>query len=172
MLSQSLAMGGLGKTTLARKIYNNNDVKNYFDVRGWVYVSQEYRIKELLVEILKGVTSRPKLKKYILKAELKDELFHGLEAIYSSNKDKLKGTLFEDLKVIEEMSDEECKKTLSEVLMLKNAEEQIQDHITKISQDQKLNKLLLRFVKDIYKMNGDGWQDLNDDELKVGCSNA
>ncbi|XP_065617257.1 toMV susceptible protein tm-2-like [Quercus suber] len=163
-----IGMGGLGKTTLARKIYNNNDVKNYFDVRGWVYVSQEYRIRELLVEILKGVTPRPKLKKFILKAELKDELFHGLEAIYSSNKDKLKGTLIEDLKVIEEMSDEECKKTLSEVLMLKNAEERIQDHITKISQDQKLNKLLLRFVKDIYKRNGDGWQDLNDDELKSG----
>ena len=52
--------------------------------------------------------------------------------------------------------------------MLKNAEEQIQDHITKISQDQKLNKLLLRFVKDIYKKNGDGCQDLNDDELKSG----
>ena len=163
-----IGMGGLGKTTLAGKIYNNNDVKNYFDVRGWVYVSQEYRIRELLVEILKGVTPRPKLKKFILKAELKDELFDGLEDIYSSNKDILNGTLFEDLKVIEEMSDEECKKTLSEVLMLKNAEEQIQDHITKISQDQKLNKLLLHFVKDIYKRNGDGWQDLNDDELKSG----
>ena len=49
-----IGMGGLGKTTLARKIYNNNDVKNYFDVRGWVYVSQEYRIRELSVEILKG----------------------------------------------------------------------------------------------------------------------
>ena len=163
-----IGMGGSGKTTLARKIYNHNDVKNYFDVRVWVYVSQEYRIRELLVEILKGATPRPKMKKFILKAELKDELFHGLEAMYSSNKDKLKGTLIEDLKVIEEMSDEECKKTLFEVLMLKNVEDQIQDHITKISQDQKLNKLLSRFVKGIYKKNGDGWQDLNDNELKSG----
>ena len=57
-----IGMGGLGKTTLARKIYNNNDVKNYFDFRGWVYVSQEYRIRELLLEILKGVIPMPKVK--------------------------------------------------------------------------------------------------------------
>ncbi|KAL4615660.1 hypothetical protein ACB092_07G142800 [Castanea dentata] len=50
-----IGMGGLGKTTLARKIYNNNQVKNYFDFRGWVYVSQEYKIRQLLLEILKGI---------------------------------------------------------------------------------------------------------------------
>ncbi|KAM3704044.1 hypothetical protein ACJW30_04G146500 [Castanea mollissima] len=49
-----IGMGGLGKTTLARKIYNNNDVKSCFDFRGWVYVSQEYKVRDLLLEILKG----------------------------------------------------------------------------------------------------------------------
>ena len=143
-----IGMGGLGKTTLARKIYNNNDVKNYFDVRGWVYVSQEYRIKELLVEILKGVTPRPKLKKFILKAELKDELFHGLEAIYSSNKDKLKGTLIEDLKRFKEMNerfkemnDEDFRKAWSEFL------EGVQDH-------NDLKNSLSNFVQDFYRENG------------------
>ena len=29
-----IGMCGLGKTTLARKIYNNKYVKNYFDFRG------------------------------------------------------------------------------------------------------------------------------------------
>ena len=165
-----IGMGGLGKTTLARKIYKDVAIISHFNVHTWVYVSQEDRIRELLVKILKGVTGRPrpKLKKFILKAELKDDLFHGLKSIYSLSKDKFKGTLIEDLKVIEEMSDEECKKTLFEVvLMLKNSEEQIQDHITR---DQKLIEFLSGFVEDIYKKNGDGWQDLNDDELKIWLS--
>ena len=111
-----IGMGGLGKTTLARKIYNNNHVKNHFDFHGWVYVSQQYKIRDLLLEILKGVSPMPKLKKFVLKVELKEELFHGLEVKYSTNKDKLKGTLIEDLNGIKAMNDEECKKALDEFL--------------------------------------------------------
>ena len=145
-------MGGLGKTTLARKIYNNNDVKNFFDFHGWVYVSHEYEIRKLLLEILKGVTPMPKLKKYVLKAELKEELFHRLEAKDSSSKEKLKGTLIEDLNNIKAMNDEECRMALFAFL----------EHI----QDQKLKKSLSGFVRGIYKKNGERWQDLDEDELR------
>jgi hypothetical protein len=48
-----IGMGGLGKTTLARKIYNNIGVKRHFECRAWVYVSQDFKIKELLLKILK-----------------------------------------------------------------------------------------------------------------------
>ncbi|XP_059436078.1 putative disease resistance RPP13-like protein 3 [Corylus avellana] len=48
-----IGMGGLGKTTLAKKIYNNVGVKRHFECRAWVYVSQDFRIKELLLKILK-----------------------------------------------------------------------------------------------------------------------
>lgn len=44
-------MGGLGKTTLAKKIYNDNDVQQRFECRAWVFVSQEYNIRELLLGI-------------------------------------------------------------------------------------------------------------------------
>ena len=91
-----IGMGGLGKTTLARKIYNNNDVKNYFDFRGWVYVSQEYRSRELLLEILKGLTKLPRV---MFRAELKEELIHGLEAMYSLNEENLRRTQLLDLKL-------------------------------------------------------------------------
>ncbi|KAL9419667.1 hypothetical protein AB3S75_037438 [Citrus x aurantiifolia] len=47
-------MGGLGKTTLARKLYHNNDVKNKFDYCAWVSVSQDYKIKDLLLRIIKS----------------------------------------------------------------------------------------------------------------------
>lgn len=50
-----VGMGGLGKTTLAKKVYNCNDVKRHFDVCAWVYVSQEYGGRELLNEIGKKV---------------------------------------------------------------------------------------------------------------------
>ena len=147
-----IGMGGLGKTTLARKIYNNNDVKNYFDFRGWVYVSQEYKIRELLLEILNGVTPMPDVKKFILKAELKAELLHGLEAKYNSNKNKLKGTIIEDLKGIKEMNDAELKNALSKFVGE--------------LEDQKLKSSLSSLVRGIYRKNGEASQDMNDDELK------
>ena len=46
-----VGMGGLGKTTLAQRVCNHSDVKNHFDCVTWVYVSQDCRIKELLVGI-------------------------------------------------------------------------------------------------------------------------
>ena len=46
-----VGMGGLGKTTLAKKVYNDNDIQQYFDCHAWIYVSQEYAIKELLLGI-------------------------------------------------------------------------------------------------------------------------
>ncbi|KAL7235459.1 hypothetical protein ACSBR1_018874 [Camellia fascicularis] len=34
-------MGGLGKTTLAKKVYNHNDVRCHFDSFAWAFVSQQ-----------------------------------------------------------------------------------------------------------------------------------
>ncbi|XP_027910872.1 putative disease resistance RPP13-like protein 2 [Vigna unguiculata] len=48
-----IGMGGLGKTTLARKVYNSTQVKQHFKYRAWVYVSNECRVKELLLGLLK-----------------------------------------------------------------------------------------------------------------------
>jgi hypothetical protein len=35
-----IGMGGLGKITLAKKIYNNDRVKSHFPCRVWVYISE------------------------------------------------------------------------------------------------------------------------------------
>ncbi|KAG5093064.1 hypothetical protein JHK82_051842 [Glycine max] len=48
-----IGMGGLGKTTLARKIYNNNQVQLRFPCLAWVSVSNDYRPKECLLSLLK-----------------------------------------------------------------------------------------------------------------------
>ncbi|XP_027351448.1 putative disease resistance RPP13-like protein 3 [Abrus precatorius] len=52
-----IGMGGLGKTTLARKIYNNEQVKKCFPLRAWGYVSNDYRARELLLSLLKCLLS-------------------------------------------------------------------------------------------------------------------
>ncbi|KAH0749317.1 hypothetical protein KY290_028549 [Solanum tuberosum] len=50
-------MPGLGKTTLARKVYNNPSIVNHFDVKAWCAVSQAYNRRALLAEIFKQATN-------------------------------------------------------------------------------------------------------------------
>ncbi|CDP19586.1 unnamed protein product [Coffea canephora] len=48
-----VGMGGAGKTTLAKKVYNHADVRARFDCRAWVCVSSSYNHKETLRTIIK-----------------------------------------------------------------------------------------------------------------------
>ncbi|MED6224469.1 hypothetical protein PIB30_084386 [Stylosanthes scabra] len=48
-------MGGLGKTTLARKVYNSDEVKSHFNCLAWLYVSNDCRVKELLLALIKSL---------------------------------------------------------------------------------------------------------------------
>ncbi|KAH0633843.1 hypothetical protein KY289_036810 [Solanum tuberosum] len=52
-----VGMGGQGKTTIARKVYNCDNTVSHFDVRAWCIVSQTYNRRKLLQEILSQVTS-------------------------------------------------------------------------------------------------------------------
>nr|XP_027096092.1 putative disease resistance protein At1g50180 [Coffea arabica] len=45
-------MGGIGKTTLARKVYHHGRLKHYFKGFAWVCVSQQWQPKDLLQGIL------------------------------------------------------------------------------------------------------------------------
>ncbi|KAH6823022.1 hypothetical protein C2S53_020079 [Perilla frutescens var. hirtella] len=47
-------MGGLGKTTLAKKIYNHQDVRRYFEnARVWVCLTQQFHAVNILRDIFK-----------------------------------------------------------------------------------------------------------------------
>ncbi|KAJ0810902.1 putative virus X resistance protein-like, coiled-coil [Helianthus annuus] len=48
-------MGGLGKTTLAQLVYNHERVDKYFDLRCWVYVSENFQVKEIIKKIIESV---------------------------------------------------------------------------------------------------------------------
>uniref|UniRef100_A0A1S3XF69 Late blight resistance protein homolog R1A-10 n=1 Tax=Nicotiana tabacum TaxID=4097 RepID=A0A1S3XF69_TOBAC len=47
-----VGMGGIGKSTLARSLFNHPSVSRRFDISSWVTVSQSYDAKEMLLDVL------------------------------------------------------------------------------------------------------------------------
>ncbi|KAI3904920.1 hypothetical protein MKW92_009890 [Papaver armeniacum] len=45
-----IGVGGLGKTTLAKKIYSHDTVKSFFDCCGWSSISQQLNVEDVLGE--------------------------------------------------------------------------------------------------------------------------
>ncbi|KAJ9685225.1 hypothetical protein PVL29_017306 [Vitis rotundifolia] len=54
-----VGMGGSGKTTLARRLYNDKGVKEHFDLKAWVCVSTEFLLIKLTKTILEEIGSPP-----------------------------------------------------------------------------------------------------------------
>ncbi|PIN26721.1 Apoptotic ATPase [Handroanthus impetiginosus] len=71
-------MGGLGKTTLARKIYHHKDVQASFEARAWVCISQQFRPETILQEILMQILPEEKesIKNITNLRELVRKLYH------------------------------------------------------------------------------------------------
>ncbi|KAI8570633.1 hypothetical protein RHMOL_Rhmol01G0051100 [Rhododendron molle] len=53
-----VGMGGVGKTTLAQMVYNDEMVDKHFEMKAWVCVSEEFDILGVTKAILESVTSR------------------------------------------------------------------------------------------------------------------
>ena len=47
-----VGMGGMGKTTLAQIVYNDPQVQDFFDIRMWVCVSEDFVVKTIGPKIL------------------------------------------------------------------------------------------------------------------------
>ncbi|KAI5342729.1 hypothetical protein L3X38_010605 [Prunus dulcis] len=69
-------MGGVGKTTLARMLYNNNKVKGHFTLQAWACVSEDYNAFRITKTILESVTSKPcnTTDLNLLQVELREQL--------------------------------------------------------------------------------------------------
>ncbi|KAM1941494.1 hypothetical protein ACFX13_029068 [Malus domestica] len=54
-----VGMGGVGKTTLAQLLYNNDSVKEHFDVRAWACVSEDFDAFRVTKTLFQSIASKP-----------------------------------------------------------------------------------------------------------------
>ncbi|XP_009369584.3 putative disease resistance RPP13-like protein 1 [Pyrus x bretschneideri] len=71
-----VGMGGVGKTTLARVLYNDDKVKEHFTLRSWACVSEDYDAIKVTKTLLESVTSKPSKMTNLnsLQVELREQL--------------------------------------------------------------------------------------------------
>ncbi|XP_073295584.1 putative late blight resistance protein homolog R1A-3 [Primulina huaijiensis] len=50
-----VGMGGIGKTTLAKNVFDNPLIVCHFDLQAWVTISQQYSVHEILLGLLKEI---------------------------------------------------------------------------------------------------------------------
>ncbi|XP_073124463.1 putative late blight resistance protein homolog R1C-3 [Henckelia pumila] len=50
-----VGMGGIGKTTLAKNVFEHPLIVQHFDLHAWVTISQQYSVREILLGLLKDV---------------------------------------------------------------------------------------------------------------------
>ena len=72
-----LGMEGIGKTTLAQLVYNDDKVKSYFDIKVWACVSEDFDGVRVTKTILKSVTSEncDDNDSNLLQVKLKEKLY-------------------------------------------------------------------------------------------------
>ncbi|XP_076917579.1 putative late blight resistance protein homolog R1A-10 [Bidens hawaiensis] len=84
-----VGMGGLGKTTLATKLFNDPFLVYHFHIRAWVTVSQTYEIRDLLIQLVASICMKLSLTvqvtrnfvrsciKVLCAGDIRKKAFHG-----------------------------------------------------------------------------------------------
>ncbi|RXI03833.1 hypothetical protein DVH24_038107 [Malus domestica] len=60
-----VGMGGVGKTTLAQLLYNDEQVKEHFNVHAWVCVSEQYDALRVVKTLIEQITEKSYGEKYL-----------------------------------------------------------------------------------------------------------
>jgi Leucine-rich repeat (LRR) protein len=76
-----IGLGGSGKTTLAKLVFDDSTIKNHFDYRLWVHVSREFDVEKLTEKLFEAIA-----------AEKPDHL--PMQRVSSTISDKLAGKKF------------------------------------------------------------------------------
>jgi hypothetical protein len=71
-----VGIGGLGKTTLAQYVFNDKDVKKYFDLKMWVCVSHNFELKIIVEKIIASATGNAPINLEIdqLQSQLREKI--------------------------------------------------------------------------------------------------
>ncbi|XP_057773759.1 putative late blight resistance protein homolog R1A-10 [Salvia miltiorrhiza] len=94
-----VGMGGIGKTTLARKLYEDPSIVEHFSYLAWTTISQDYNMRSILLSLLRCIIGKEECDKHNEKvdSELKDILYRSLYGrIYMIVLDDIWSTTFWD----------------------------------------------------------------------------
>ncbi|OIT01579.1 putative late blight resistance protein -like r1b-16 [Nicotiana attenuata] len=69
-----VGMGGIGKTTLAKDVFDDVTIRSHFDVRAWATISKEHNVKDMLVSLLRSTKEKDGIIHIEDEAELADML--------------------------------------------------------------------------------------------------
>ncbi|GMP93664.1 hypothetical protein CsSME_00043397 [Camellia sinensis var. sinensis] len=53
-----VGMGGIGKTILAKKVYDSQEMAAHFNCKAWITVSQSYKLEELLKTMIEQLSGK------------------------------------------------------------------------------------------------------------------
>ncbi|XP_048442472.1 putative disease resistance protein At3g14460 [Pyrus x bretschneideri] len=68
-------MGGVGKTTLAQVLYNDDTIKEHFDVTAWACVSEDFDAMRVTKTLIESISSKPcSLPDSLLQVELREQV--------------------------------------------------------------------------------------------------
>jgi hypothetical protein len=79
-------MGGLGKTTLAKMVYNHDKVKQHFDCRAWVYISQKCQRRNVWEGILFSLLSPSEMERDKIRKKRDEEIVDQLLQVLKEKK--------------------------------------------------------------------------------------
>ncbi|CAN6567077.1 unnamed protein product [Malus baccata var. baccata] len=70
-----VGMGGVGKTTLAQVLYNDEKIKEHFDVTAWACVSEDFDAMRVTKTLIESISSKPcSLQDSLLQVELREQV--------------------------------------------------------------------------------------------------
>nr|XP_023906197.1 putative disease resistance protein RGA1 isoform X2 [Quercus suber] len=78
-----VGIGGLGKTTLAQFVYNDKNIKEHFELKMWICISDVFDVKMIIQKIISATYKKRKdhsmdKKKELSMDELQDQLREGI----------------------------------------------------------------------------------------------
>ncbi|XP_068331146.1 putative disease resistance RPP13-like protein 1 [Pyrus communis] len=70
-----VGMGGVGKTTLAQVLYNDEKIKEHFEVTAWACVSEDFDAMRVTKTLIESISSKPcSLPDSLLQADLREQV--------------------------------------------------------------------------------------------------